>query len=84
MENTAFTPSGTCTIAGVHGVLPPHRYTQAEVTEALLDLPGYADFEGIVRSLHKSAKVNSRYLTLPLEEYGLFRKWSAGEGGGQR
>ncbi|OKH65499.1 polyketide synthase [Mycobacterium sp. SWH-M5] len=69
MENTAVTPSGTCTIAGVHGVLPPHRYTQAQVTEALLDLPGYADFDGIVRSLHKSAKVNSRYLTLPLEEY---------------
>ncbi|MGV0746132.1 type III polyketide synthase [Mycolicibacterium sp. XJ870] len=57
------------TIAGVHGVLPPHRYTQDEVTQALLDLPGYAEVEDIVRALHKSAKVNTRYLVRPLEEY---------------
>lgn len=57
------------TIAAVHGVLPPHRYTQDEVIEAMLALPGYQDFEDIVRVLHKSAKVNTRYLVRPLEEY---------------
>lgn len=61
--------SSFCTIAGVHGVLPPHRYTQEEVTQTLLDLPGYSEYEDIVRSLHKSAKVNSRYLVRPIEEY---------------
>ena len=57
------------TIAGVHGVLPPNRYTQDEVTEALLALPGYDTVADVVRALHKSAKVNSRYLVRPLEEY---------------
>lgn len=61
--------SSYSTIAGVQGVLPPHRYTQAEVTEALLALPGYQDHEQIVRALHKSAKVQSRYTVLPIEEY---------------
>jgi alkylresorcinol/alkylpyrone synthase len=56
-------------IAGVCGVLPPHRYTQNEVTRALLDLPGYQGLEEMVRRLHVSAKVNSRYLVLPIEDY---------------
>ena len=61
--------SGSCSIAGVHAVLPPYRYTQEEVTETLLELPGYAEYADIVRALHKSAKVNSRYLVRPIEEY---------------
>ena len=32
-------------------------------------LPGFAGFEEVVRGLHASAKVNSRHLVLPLEEY---------------
>jgi alkylresorcinol/alkylpyrone synthase len=56
-------------IAGVRGELPPHRYSQAEVTEALLALPGYAEYAGPIRALHKSAKVESRHMVLPLEDY---------------
>ena len=56
-------------IAGVCAVLPPHHYTQNEVTRALLDLPGYQGLEEMVRRLHVSAKVNSRYLVLPIEDY---------------
>jgi len=56
-------------IAAVQGVLPPHRYTQSELTEALLQLPGYEDLAEPLRRLHASSKVNSRYLALPLEDY---------------
>jgi alkylresorcinol/alkylpyrone synthase len=56
-------------IAGVHGELPPHRYTQAEVTQALLELPGYDGLAEAVSRLHASAKVKSRHLVLPIDEY---------------
>lgn len=74
--NLAGMPSDS-TIAGVHGVLPPHRYTQNEITEALLELPEYEGFEDAVRGLHRSAKVNSRYLVRPLEEYAALSDFGA-------
>ena len=77
--NLAGMPSYS-TIAGVHGVLPPHRYTQDEITEALLALPGYEGLEDAVRGLHKSAKVNSRYLVRPLEEYAALPVGDDGRG----
>ena len=56
-------------IASVRPVLPPHRYTQRELTEALLELPGYEGLAEPLRRLHASAKIDSRYLALPLEQY---------------
>ena len=56
-------------IAGVFGALPPHRYSQSEITDQFVEFPGLKEHEAIVRRLHAGAKVNSRHLVLPLEQY---------------
>jgi alkylresorcinol/alkylpyrone synthase len=56
-------------IAAVRPELPPRRYTQAEVTEALLAMPGFSEHADFVRAVHQSAKVEGRHMVLPLEDY---------------
>lgn len=56
-------------IAGLFGALPPHRYTQAEITDQIVEFPALKEHEDVVRRLHAAAKVNSRHLVLPLERY---------------
>ena len=59
----------TSVIAGVQGALPPNRYSQSEITEALVELPQFAPHADLLRRFHQTAKVNHRHLALPLEQY---------------
>ncbi|MEY2518184.1 MAG: alkylresorcinol/alkylpyrone synthase [bacterium] len=63
-------------IAGVFGALPPHRYSQSEITDQFVEFPALKEHEEIVRRLHAGAKVNSRHLVLPLEQYASLTDFS--------
>ncbi|MEW9531107.1 type III polyketide synthase [Microbispora sp. NPDC049125] len=58
-------------IAAVHGVLPPHRHPQNEITDVLAKvcLPSGTG-RGVLDRLHASARVEHRNLVLPLDQYG--------------
>ncbi|WP_447008126.1 type III polyketide synthase [Saccharothrix isguenensis] len=58
------------TIRAVRGVLPPHRYPQAELTEMFgrLCLPDQAA-RAVAKRFHTSSRVATRHLALPIERY---------------
>jgi alkylresorcinol/alkylpyrone synthase len=56
-------------IAGVHGALPPYRYSQQEITDRFVQFAPFAEHEVVVRALHRSAKVDSRHLIMPMDDY---------------
>ena len=58
------------TVAAVRGVLPPHRYPQDQLTELFAEmcLPD-TDSRALVHRLHSSARVATRHLALPIEQY---------------
>ncbi|WP_035804645.1 type III polyketide synthase [Kitasatospora mediocidica] len=63
-------------IAAVQGVLPPHRYEQREIAEALaaVCLPDGTDRatradRAVLDRLHRTSSVGTRHLALPLERY---------------
>ncbi|MFD8479910.1 type III polyketide synthase [Kitasatospora sp. NPDC059673] len=60
-------------IAGVSGVLPPHRYRQGELAAGLAALRGGAgDERALAERFFTGAGVEFRHLAFPLERYGEF------------
>lgn len=58
------------TIAAVHGVLAPHDYPQAEITEAFAAVVApNGDKRDLIRRIHAATGVQRRHLALPLAEY---------------
>jgi len=58
-------------ILSVRGALPPHRYSQDEITDAFASLiaRGRLD-ERVLRRFHRNAGVRHRHTVLPIEQYG--------------
>lgn len=58
------------TIAAVHGVRPPHRYAQADLTGMLADLVGLPErLRPQLQQIHANAGVAFRHLALPAQDY---------------
>jgi alkylresorcinol/alkylpyrone synthase len=62
------------TILAARGVLPPHSYPQAELTEAFADIITQRSLDrALLRRFHRNAGVERRHTVLPLEEYAGLR-----------
>jgi alkylresorcinol/alkylpyrone synthase len=57
-------------LVGVHKVLPPHRYEQHEIRDALVAIGAVRpEARGLLARLHEGSTVRGRHLALPLERY---------------
>ncbi len=70
-DDTAPKETMSMRILSVHGVLPEHRYPQAEITEAFADHDAArrGRHAAVVERFHRNAGVDTRHLALPLERY---------------
>ena len=58
-------------ILSVRGALPPHRYSQQEITDAFAGIIARGGLdEKVLRRFHRNAGVRHRHTVLPIEEYG--------------
>ncbi len=72
-----FREYGPCTydptvtaIAGVHGVLAPHGYSQEQITAVFGEVVSPdGGHRAVVERIHSATGVRHRYLALPLEDY---------------
>jgi alkylresorcinol/alkylpyrone synthase len=65
-------------LAAVHGVLPPHRYPQPELTDLVAEMCHLEPRErAFLDRVHQSAKVQTRHLVEPIERYRTLRDFGA-------
>ncbi len=65
-------------ILTVNGVLPRHRYSQAELTTAFTEVMGTTAAErALVQRLHDNAGVSHRHLALPIDGYATLADFGA-------
>ncbi|WP_127130151.1 type III polyketide synthase [Georgenia sp. SYP-B2076] len=57
-------------LVAVEAVVPEHRYTQREVTDAVVEMVGaHGRTESLLRRIHAGSGVDHRHLALPLERF---------------
>src|ERR687890_138348 len=57
-------------VLSVRGVLPDHRYSQEEITDAFVSRMARGDLDRrVVERFHRNACVETRHTALPLEAY---------------
>lgn len=57
-------------LLAVEPVLPEHRYTQSELTDALVDIIGLDERgERLIRRIHAGCEVGHRHIALPIDRY---------------
>src|SRR6185437_1356388 len=66
----------TMKIASVARALPPHRFTQQEIFEALArHWQNHLDNPALLARFHQRVGVDTRYFVLPLEGYDSLTRW---------
>src|SRR5487761_2260615 len=80
IDGATITPrSGTSMkISSVASALPKHRYSQKVLTQALVGHWGEKlENPRLLERLHEHSGVDTRYLTLPFEQYAHLERWGA-------